>query len=152
MGTINDKYKTINKYNKRGANANKMHKLNHAGYLLILLSMLPDKIRKRFDFKAGEFEQTTLTALLLSFLQSEYKTSRVNQFFFSNGVNDKGFLSQRSKCITLGLMVKNNQHTFEITPKGHEVIAFACRTSIRGVAVLKVLLDEYVTESPELFL
>jgi hypothetical protein len=91
MGTINDKYKTINKYNKRAANANKMHKLNHAGYLLILLSMLPDKIRKKFDFKAGEFEQTTLTALLLSFLQSEYKTSRVNQFFFLMELTTKVF-------------------------------------------------------------
>ena len=48
-------------------------------------------------------------------------------------------------------MVKSNNRTFEITDKGHEVIAFACRTSIRGVAVLKVLLDDYVTESPELF-
>lgn len=49
-------------------------------------------------------------------------------------------------------MIKNSNRTFEITPKGHEVIAFACRTSIRGVAVLKVLLDDYVTESPELFI
>jgi hypothetical protein len=82
MSTINDKYKTINKYNKRAANANKMHKLNHAGYLLILLSMLPDKIRKKFDFKAGEFEQTTLVILLLSFLQNEYQNCRVLDFFF----------------------------------------------------------------------
>ena len=82
MSTINDKYKTINKYNKRGANANKMHKLNHAGYLLILLSMLPDKIRKKFEFKAGEFEQTTLIALLLSFLQNDYQNCRVLDFFF----------------------------------------------------------------------
>jgi hypothetical protein len=48
-------------------------------------------------------------------------------------------------------MIKNSNRTFEITDKGHEVISFACRTSIRGVAVLKVLLDDYVTESPELF-
>ena len=82
MVAINEKYKTINKYNKRAANANKMHKLNHAGYLLILLSMLPDKIRKKFEFKPGTFEQTTLMALLLSFLQLEYRTSRVNDFFF----------------------------------------------------------------------
>ena len=82
MVAINEKYKTINKYNKRAANANKMHKLNHAGYLLILLSMLPDKIRKKFEFKPGTFEQTTLMALLLSFLQLEYQTSRVNDFFF----------------------------------------------------------------------
>ena len=82
MTAINEKYKTINKYNKRAANANKMHKLNHAGYLLILLSMLPDKIRKKFEFKAGEFEQTTLVALLLSFLQSEYNNYRVSEFFF----------------------------------------------------------------------
>lgn len=67
-------------------------------------------------------------------------------------MNNKTFMSYRSKCITLGLMIKNSNRTFEITPKGHEVIAFACRTSIRGVAVLKVLLDDYVTESPELFI
>ena len=60
-------------------------------------------------------------------------------------------MTNRSHCVTLGLMVKTDNRTFEITPKGHEVIAFACRTSIRGVAVLKVLLDDYVTESPELF-
>ena len=66
-------------------------------------------------------------------------------------MNNKTFLTYRSRCVTLGLMVKNNQRTFEITDKGHEVISFACRASIRGVAVLKVLLDEYVTESPELF-
>lgn len=82
MTEINTKYKTINKYNKRAANANKMHKLNHAGYLLILLSILPDKIRKKFEFKPGEFEQTTLIALLLSFLQSEYNNYRVSEFFF----------------------------------------------------------------------
>lgn len=82
MTTINYKYKTINKYNKRGANANKMHKLNHAGYLLILLSMLPDKIRKKFEFKAGEFEVSTLIALLLTFLQNEYQNCRVLDFFF----------------------------------------------------------------------
>ena len=58
----------------------------------------------------------------------------------------------RSNCVTLGLLVKNSDRKFEVTPKGHEVIAFACRTSIRGVAVLKVLLDDYVTESPELFI
>jgi hypothetical protein len=61
-------------------------------------------------------------------------------------------MSYRSNCITLGLMVKNSNRTFELTDKGHEVISFACRTSIRGVAVLKVLLDDYVTESPELFI
>ena len=82
MTTINNKYKTINKYNKRAANANKMNKLNHAGYLLILLSMLPDKIRKKFEFKPGEFEQTTLVVLLLSFLQAEYANHRVLDFFF----------------------------------------------------------------------
>ena len=82
MTAINEKYKTINKYNKRAANANKMHKLNHAGYLLILLSMLPDKIRKKFEFKAGEFEQTTLIALLLTFLQNSYQNCRVLDFFF----------------------------------------------------------------------
>jgi membrane protein insertase Oxa1/YidC/SpoIIIJ len=91
MTAINEKYKTINKYNKRAANANKMHKLNHAGYLLILLSMLPDKIRKKFEFKAGEFEVTTLTTLLISFLQLEYKTSRVNQFFFQMALTIRVF-------------------------------------------------------------
>lgn len=58
----------------------------------------------------------------------------------------------RSNCVTLGLIIKSSDRKFEVTPKGHEVIAFACRTSIRGVAVLKVLLDDYVTESPELFI
>ena len=82
MTTINNKYKTINKYNKRAANANKMHKLNHAGYLLILLSMLPDKIRKKFEFKPGTFEVSTLIALLLTFLQNEYQNCRVLDFFF----------------------------------------------------------------------
>lgn len=92
MTTINNKYKTINKYNKRGANANKMHKLNHAGYLLILLSMLPDKIRKKFEFKAGTFDVTMLTTLLISFLQSEYGSHRVNQFFFPMVLTTRGLL------------------------------------------------------------
>jgi hypothetical protein len=151
MTTINNKYKTINKYNKRAANANKMHKLNHAGYLLILLSMLPDKIRKKFEFKPGTFEQTTLITLLLSFIKENYDSQKVEEFFFSNGLCRATYIEHRSRGTKLGLYVQNSNRTYTITDKGHEVIAFACRTSIRGVAVLKVLLDDYVTESPELF-
>ena len=46
--TLKKKKETIRKYDNRAKSATKLHNLNHAGYLLILIQPLQKQIRKRF--------------------------------------------------------------------------------------------------------
>ena len=142
----------LNKYDSRIKGVTELHNLNHAGYLITLIVPLQKQIRKRFDLKAGEWELTTLSTLLIAFLRSHYKTQKVERYFFKNGIDEKTFMRQRSKCVQLGLMVKDEStRTFDLTPKGLAIVEFACRVSIRSVGILRILLEDYVTEDVELF-
>ena len=144
-------FQTINKYNKRGENANRMHKLHASGYLLILNTMLCDKIRKKFGFKPREFELTTLTTLLISYIKETGNTQRVEEFFFNNGICRATYIRHRQIGTHLGLYIQNQDRTYTITDKGHEIITFACRVVIRDVGVLRCLLDEVINGNQELF-
>ena len=113
----------MNKYDSRIKGVTELHNLNHAGYRITLIAPLQKQIIKRFEFKGGEWELTTLSTLLIAFLKRKYNNHRVEEYFFKNGINDKTYYTQRSKCVRLGLMVKDEStRTFDLTPKGLAIV------------------------------
>ena len=142
---------TIKKYDRRAKWQNAEVNLNHAGYMLVLIHPLMKQCRKKFGLKAGMFDITTLSSLLIEYLNLHYGNEKASNFFFKNGYNNITHLRQRYKLVELGLMAKDGKH-YIFTLRGLEVVEFICRGSIRSVGVFRELLRDFVTANDEIFI